>query len=345
MATQYTVKSGDTLNKIAQQFGYDSYKTAGLTAKSGNPDLIYPGETYSINPAATSPAKDAFISNAAGAGSGSSSPLDSSGGAPTGTNTPTPPDPFSAYRKYLSEYQSSLQEPEDLTGARTSLAKISGQIDERDLAARREYEKTLDTPGMLKAGAEQSAALSRRRSNSELADLAVRQSGAARNLEALSAGQTAKQAFYKTQAELAKPFEVAGQYYDPVTGQRIENPKDDPAAFSLSPGQSRYAYNKDTGLYEQVASVAPLPRVGTKPTDKELEAPMKQDISDAISQLKQIKTANGWEGVSMDDYNELANYLLQEYGYDAVIELDEAMDALGLIVDLNPEGKGLTVPK
>jgi LysM repeat protein len=343
MATQYTVKKGDTLNQIAQQFGYDSYKTAGLTAKSGNPDLIYPGETYSINPAATSPAKDAFISNAAG--SGSSSPLDSSGGAPGGTGTPAPSDPFSAYRKYLSEYQSSLNEPEDLTGARTSLANISGQIDERDLAARREYEKTLDAPGMLKAGAEQSAALSRRRSNSELADMAVRQSAAARNLEALSSGQTAKQQFYKTRAELAKPFEVAGQYYDPTTGQRIESPADSPDPFTISPGQSRYEYNKDTGQYELVASVAPLPRVGSQPTERQLEAPMKQDISDAISQLKQIKTANGWEGVSMDDYNEMANYLLSTYGYDAVIELDEAMKALGLTVDLNPEGKGLTAPK
>lgn len=344
MTTQYTVKKGDTLNQIAQQFGYDSYKTAGLTAKSGNPDLIYPGETYSINPAATSPAKDAFISNAAGAGSGPTPPSDSPTNVPTGTGT-QPSDPFSAYRKYLSEYQSSLSEPEDLTGARKSLANISGQIDQRDLQARREYEKTLDTPGMLKAGAEQSAALSRRRSNSELADLAVRQSAAARNLEALSSGQTAKQQFYKTQAELAKPFEVAGQYYDPVTGQKIENPKDNPDPFTISPGQSRYAYNPETGSYELVASVAPLPRVGTQPTERELEAPMKQDISDAISQLKQIKTAKGFEGVSPDDYNEIANYLLTTYGYDAVIKLDEAMKALGLIVDLNPEGKGLTAPK
>ena len=43
---QYTVKSGDTLSAIGKQFGID-YK--GITGfKSGNPNLIYPGEVLTI---------------------------------------------------------------------------------------------------------------------------------------------------------------------------------------------------------------------------------------------------------------------------------------------------------
>jgi len=45
MAT-YTVKSGDTLSKIAKQFGIDWRKITGY--RSGNPNLIYPGEVLTI---------------------------------------------------------------------------------------------------------------------------------------------------------------------------------------------------------------------------------------------------------------------------------------------------------
>jgi len=45
----YTVKPGDTANKIAQMYGFSNYKTAGITGfSSGNPDLIFPGETLTI---------------------------------------------------------------------------------------------------------------------------------------------------------------------------------------------------------------------------------------------------------------------------------------------------------
>jgi len=45
----YTVKQGDTLNRIAQQYGYNNYKEAGITGfSSGNPDLIRPGEVLTL---------------------------------------------------------------------------------------------------------------------------------------------------------------------------------------------------------------------------------------------------------------------------------------------------------
>jgi len=51
MATTYKVKSGDTLSKIGAQFGVDWKKITGY--KSGNPNLIYPGEVLTI-PTSTS---------------------------------------------------------------------------------------------------------------------------------------------------------------------------------------------------------------------------------------------------------------------------------------------------
>ena len=46
MAQQYTVKPGDTLSKIAQQFNVGVDKISGY--KSGNPNLIYPNEVLNI---------------------------------------------------------------------------------------------------------------------------------------------------------------------------------------------------------------------------------------------------------------------------------------------------------
>lgn len=49
MAQTYTVKKGDTLNAIASQYGFKDYKAAGITGyKSGNADLIRPGEVLTI---------------------------------------------------------------------------------------------------------------------------------------------------------------------------------------------------------------------------------------------------------------------------------------------------------
>lgn len=49
MAFIYKVKKGDTLNQISQRFGFANYKEAGITGfKSGNPDLIFPGEEITL---------------------------------------------------------------------------------------------------------------------------------------------------------------------------------------------------------------------------------------------------------------------------------------------------------
>lgn len=48
MAQTYSVKSGDSLNQIAKQFGYSDYKQAGITGFGNNPDLITPGQQLNI---------------------------------------------------------------------------------------------------------------------------------------------------------------------------------------------------------------------------------------------------------------------------------------------------------
>ena len=56
-ATTYTVKSGDTLSGIAAKFGVSVGQISGY--RSGNPNLIYPGEVLTIGGAPSVPAEPA----------------------------------------------------------------------------------------------------------------------------------------------------------------------------------------------------------------------------------------------------------------------------------------------
>lgn len=162
-----------------------------------------------------------------------------------------------SYRDYLAQYAESLKPSDEINAARTKLGQVQQQIDERSLSNRREQEAKLDESGMLRGGAIDASNAIARRSASELADLGIAESGAARSLSALTGAKEAETDAFKTAMELNKPLQIGDNYYDPRTGKLIPSTKDeDPEDFTLSEGQSRYRVNPETGEYEKVASVA-----------------------------------------------------------------------------------------
>jgi hypothetical protein len=202
-----------------------------LSQNTAQPGIPYAGSNYA-NPSATNPTAPVVAPSTA--------PVDTS--------------PFAAYRNYLSKYIGSVgtQDPA-IDTARTGLADIQNQSEAKALQARRSYDTTIDTPGMLKGGAQTAAAEDLRLNNQELADLALRQSAQARTLDALTGNQTAKQDYLKTQADLSKPMQIGDKYFDPISGKEITGVKDS-AGFSLSPGEARYDANG-----KLIASLAPKP--------------------------------------------------------------------------------------
>jgi len=195
------------------------------TGQNTKPYTPSPSITSS-NQSATAPItpKDQFVSQVAS----SSSYTPPASPIPPPTNTPAPEAPKSD--PYLT-YLQSLFDPEKTSTALTAkedamkrLSGIQSDIETKDLAARREYEAKLDESGGLREGAQASAQASARRSNQELADLAVQESAAARSAqvatdtynEYINAGKTAYEA-----------------------EQAAEKAKQD-SMFTLSEGQVRY---------------------------------------------------------------------------------------------------------
>lgn len=146
------------------------------------------------------------------------------GSTSTGTSKTSPE---SSYIRYLT----GMYDEKAIDRARTSaeaankrLANTQNEKEARELAARREYEALLDSPGGLRSGAQESASLSSRRNNSELADLALRESAAARTASVynttlqnmLSIGKT----LYEAERDAAEAANSSG--------------------FTLSEGQVRY---------------------------------------------------------------------------------------------------------
>lgn len=214
----YTVQAGDTLNKIANKYGYKNYKDAGLVAKSGNPDLIRPGEVYSINPSATNP-RDVYASSIASSGPSMPDPNAVSNDVPEAG--PAKTDYLKTYRDYLSKYAGSLTEDPEVTAAQQNLIGIQNKGDEQSLAARKAYEDLIHQSGPTKGGALEAGSISNRNNAYILANLGVAESGAARKLGALSDEQTAKQNYYKTLLDASSPVSVGDQTIDPTTGEVI----------------------------------------------------------------------------------------------------------------------------
>jgi len=128
------------------------------------------------------------------------------------------------YLKYLR----SLENPTEATNlqkqrenALKALTDIQTKKEQQDTDARRRYEQLLDESGGLKAGAQQSATMDRRRSEQELADIALQESAAAR---------------------------TAGVYNDLYTEQLSNEKKE---GFSLGANDVRYEWDPGTKTYKQ----------------------------------------------------------------------------------------------
>ena len=172
------------------QFGNQGQYTYNIDAK---------GAAYGapINNPNLPPAGQQFVQNLA--------PDDVSNKYNTATETPVTPttpiiQPESPYKKYLDSMTSDAERVVD----------IQNQSEAKELEARRLYEETLDKPGGYVSGAREAAGLVSRRSNAELADLALRESAAARTA-GLSRGA------YEQAVSENQPIEVGGVLYQKQT--------------------------------------------------------------------------------------------------------------------------------
>lgn len=225
--------------------------------------------------------------------------------------TPSPAD--DAFSSYLK----SLQQPDEVTAATKYVNNLITQ-------GKQDQEKALETGETLGFATGEAARVGRQNS--------IALEAAGRGLDALVASNASKK-------------EIAKARYDYEKAKLDAAKADKKTGFELSPGQKRYEYDPKTGAYKEVASVAPAPKAADKVTEGEKKAVMVGEVNDAANQLRQIVKAKGFEGISVDDYNEMRTYLSETYGYESLLELDKAIAAMGLIVDYNPDGKGTTKAK
>ena len=130
-------------------------------------------------------------------------------------NQPPASNPQSVYLEYLRSQFDPNKVNQAQTGMNTAnqrLANIQSQTERQSLAGQHEQERLLDESGVTTQGAQQSANMARRRTNAELADLAVQESAASRSAQVakdvydqyINAGKTiyeAEQAAAKAQRE------------------------------------------------------------------------------------------------------------------------------------------------
>lgn len=184
-------------------------------------------------------------------------PPTSSGGtgnpSPMPTPGSTPTAPTSPYKKYLESLFDSDKlntAMADTQKANLGLAKVKNRYDSTETEARRRYEELLDESGGLKSGAQESATMDRRRSNQELADIAL-QVNAASNLagvyndsykQIVGAGKDLY-GIEQDEYERTKPVEVGGVLYQPQpdgTYKSVAGAGASADGFTLGKDQVRY---------------------------------------------------------------------------------------------------------
>lgn len=149
--------------------------------------------------------------------------------------TPLPTDPMSSYVQYLKTYQ------DQANTANTALANVQTKQEQAQTDARRGYDAALDTAGGTQGGNQAAATQLDRRNNTNLADIALQESAAAR-----TAGVA------QTALGNAKPLQIGDNFYDPASGKLIPNTKAN-AGFTLSTGQTQYQLDPVSGKYKAIA--------------------------------------------------------------------------------------------
>lgn len=156
-----------TLPPAGQQYAQNLSQNGGYSTIPGPYDPAT-GKLKDTSPSATP------------TGTPPSSSTTTSGSSPTSTTT-TPESPYLTYLKSMFDPEALKTASANSTAANKKLADIQSQEETKSLAGRHASEDAYDQAGGLKAGAIQSAQGIDRRTNRELADLAVQESAAARS--------------------------------------------------------------------------------------------------------------------------------------------------------------------
>jgi len=200
---------------------------------------------------------------------------------------------YKAYLKYIREQQNPSEASntaKERADALKVLADVQKRKEQADTEARRRYEKLLDESGMLKSGAEQSASVDRRRSNQELADIALQESAAARTAGVYDD-------IYQNEQEQNRPLTIEeasilgvpfGTTMNEARGMGVipdkEGGKND--GFSLGKDQTRWEYDAATGQYKQVAAGAEAGEGGAGAT---ITPYMQERITRNLSSLDDLE--------------------------------------------------------
>lgn len=200
----------------------------------------------SVNPPATptfsSPAAQTYINSQTNSGDvGTSAPVATPVATPVALATPAVP---SAYDTALNNYLDALK----------SSNSLNAQAQSQTLDANHTYQTTLDKPGGLLAGNQESAALNARRDNASLADLGVAQTSATNaTSEALAALE-----YQKGQLPTNDPYTLSpGQVRFDAQGNPIAAVPDTASAAKTigTPATGVYQQNSDGSWTQTLAPV------------------------------------------------------------------------------------------
>lgn len=278
---------------------------APVSNVSANPSATSPAPSPIATPSKPSsvstPAAQSYISNIATSKTPSvATPAQiSTPPVPTGSPT-TSSDPKNAYIQYITgtgyfdpkKADDYRQQAED---SAKRLADIQNQEDALSTSSRHEAEDTLDTPGMLKGGAQSASALITKLSNRQLADLATREGAAARTASVysttyqnyISAGKTG----YEAETAAAKAVQ---DQKNKEKDQDIEQQKAD--SYTLSPGETRFENGKE------IASGGPKPLTAAQEAkqiaDKDKEQQAQQTASQALGIINGLINGNRYKAIS-----------------------------------------------